>query len=503
MVNKEITQQRPRSSSRIGRAAEKVFLEKKLNNWVGALLFTVIGVGMGFLLASNMLVGFGVFGAVLGLAVVIICLLSTETGFYINLVYTFFVYHFSRLFFGDGLPVGVITDVLTGSMLFGLFLKGASLKKSFTDFTHSKIVILIILNFMYGTLELFNPEGHSLDAWIQAIRRSLETFIFLFITFHVLRDKQTIMRYVKGLFILCLLVGIYGCIQQWHGLFDFERTWVMADEVRFGLVFINGEFRKFSTFNDPTAYGSTMAACSVFFTILAMGTKDRKLKWKLLGGVLIMLLGMAYSGTRTANVMLLAGFGMFTLLSFNKKSTRVFAFIASLVFIGILYAPVYDNNTINRFRSSFQGSNDESYKVRELARNFVRPYMLSHPLGGGLATTGNLGLALNPGHFLAGFQTDSGYLQAALEIGWVGLIIICTMFFLVLRGGIDGYFNSRDEEMRTLYAAATSALFTFYVGMFAQNTLGHLTDTAFYYPLIAIIIRFKYSGKWDPAHSAG
>jgi len=488
---------------KIVRTAEKLFLEKKLNNWVGVLLFTVIGAGMGYLLAEKTLLGFGVFGAVLGLAIIITCLLSTETGFYINLVYTFFVYHFSRLFFSDGLPVGVITDVLTGSMLFGLFIKGVSLKKSFTDFTHSTIVILIILNFCYGALELFNPEGHSFDAWLQAIRRSLETFIFLFITFHILQDKESIRRYVKALFILCLLVGVYGCIQQWHGLFDFERAWVMDDEVRFGLVFINGEFRKFSTFNDPTAYGSTMAAASVFFTILALGVRDKKLKRKLLGGVVIMLLGMAYSGTRTANVMLLAGFAMFTLLSFDKRSTRVFAFIGTLVFIAILYVPVYDNNTINRFRSSFQGTSDESYKVRELARNFVRPYMHSHPLGGGLATTGNLGVALNPGHFLAGFQTDSGYLQAALEIGWIGLAIICTMFFFVLQGGISGTFNSRDEEMKTLYAAATSALFTFYVGMFAQNTLGHLTDMAFYYPLIAIIIRFKFSGNREPVSPAG
>src|SRR5882757_4393978 len=117
---------------KIVRTAEKLFLEKKLNNWVGVLLFTVIGAGMGYLLAEKTLLGFGVFGAVLGLAIIITCLLSTETGFYINLVYTFFVYHFSRLFFSDGLPVGVITDILTGSMLFGLFIKGLSLKKSFT-----------------------------------------------------------------------------------------------------------------------------------------------------------------------------------------------------------------------------------------------------------------------------------------------------------------------------------------------------------------------------------
>jgi putative inorganic carbon (HCO3(-)) transporter len=491
-VNKTISKQKAKAASRIAQIIERIFLIRKLNNWVGILLFCSVAVVMAYLLSTRTVLGIAVFVAIVGLALVIACLLNTETGFYINLFYTFFVYHFSRLAFSDGLPVSVIIDGLLVLILFSLFIKGISLKKSINEFTKSTIIIFIILNFLYGALELFNPEGHSFDAWIQAIRRSIETFIFLFIAFHILHDKQSIKRYIKILFIICTIVGIYGCIQQWHGLFNFERNWVMADEVRFGLDWINGDFRKFSTFNDPTAFGNMMSASSVFFTILALGLKDQRTKWILLSGVVVMLLGMAYSGTRTANVMLLAGFGMFVLLSFNKKSTQLFFFVAGMVLLLVLYLPIHDNGTINRFRSSFEGSNDESYKVRELSRNFIQPYMHSHPFGGGLATTGALGMALNPGHFLAGFQTDSGYVQAALEIGWIGLAIICTLFFFVLRRGIAGYFNARDKEMRTLYAASTSAIFCFYVGMFAQNTLGNITDMSLYYPLIAIIIRFNY-----------
>ena len=188
----------------------------------------------------------------------------------------------------------------------------------------------MVLNFFYGSLELFNPEGHSFEAWVQAIRKSFEAFVFLFIVFHLLRDKENIKRYIRVLFILCVVVAIYGCIQQWHGLFDFERAWAMADDIRFGLLFINGEFRKFSTFNDPTAFGGVMAACSVFFTILAMGQRNKRIKRGLLAGVVIMVLAMAFSGTRTANVMLVAGFGMFALLTIDKKSTRMFAITAYL-----------------------------------------------------------------------------------------------------------------------------------------------------------------------------
>ena len=475
----------------------------KLNNWIVVLIVAFVAVVMGFLLAKNMMAGIGVVGFIVGLAVIIACLMSIETAFFINMVYCFSVYQASRMFFDDGLPVGVISDVLSVAMLFSFFIKGVSLKTSVNQFTHSPIVILIIINFFYGSLELFNPEGHSFEAWMQAIRRAFETFIFLFVAFQFLRDKEIVKKYIRVLFILCNLVALYGCIQQWHGLFGFELAWATADPIRFGLLFINGEFRKFSTFNDPTAFGTTMAACAVFFIILAINQRDKRTKRLYLGGVILMLVAMAYSGTRTANVMLVAGFGMFALLTINKKTTRRFVVIATVLFVGILYAPIYGNKTLDRFRSSFVGSEDESYQVRELSRNFIRPYMLSHPFGGGLGTTGNLGLKLNPGHFLAGFQTDSGYLQLGLETGWIGLGIVFALFFCILRGGVRAYFHSPDEEMKAIYAAGTSALFCYYVGMFAQNTLGNITDLAFYYPVIAIILQFSYYDKRNNAHSAG
>jgi putative inorganic carbon (HCO3(-)) transporter len=470
----------------------------KLTGSTAALIVVFIAVAMGGLMAKNLLAGMGVFGFVLGLAVIVACLLNTETGFYINLIYCFFVYQVNRMFFSDDLPVGIMTDVLSVAMLFSFFAKGISLKTSFNQFFRSPIVILVILNFFYGSLEIFNPEGHSFEAWLQAIRRAFETFVILFVVFQILKDRESIRRYIRVVFVLCCLVALYGCIQQWHGLFGFEQAWAAADPIRFGLLFINGEFRIFSTFNDPTAFGTTMAVCSVFFTILAISQRDKRIKWTLLCGVLLMLLAMAYSGTRTANVMLVAGFGMFALLTINKKSTRIFAVIGGFLFAVVIYAPIYGNNTINRFRSSFAGSNDESYKVRIMSRNFIQPYMQSHPFGGGLGTTGNLGLKLNPGHFLAGFQTDSGYVQLALEIGWLGLALTCILFFLVLKGGLRGYFHCRDEEIRPVYAAGTCAIFCYYVGMFAQNTLGNLTDMALYYPVIAMILRLKnYNSNAD------
>jgi len=472
---------------------QSVFLGGKLNNWAGVSLFGLIAVSMALVLAWNINLGLGVFGFVAGLALIIVCLLSTESAFYINMACSFFMYHLSRLLFNDEVPVGVVTDLLILVLLLSFFIKGISLKTSLNEFIRSPVIILMVLTFFYSSLELFNPEGHSVEAWSQAIRKAFEAFVFLFLAFQFLKDDGNIRRYIRVLFVLCVIAAVYGCIQQWHGLFDFEFRWATAEPLRFGLLFINGEFRKFSTFNDPTSFGGIMAACGIFFSVLAMGQRDKRMRRIYLAGVVVMVLAMAFSGTRTANVMLVAGLGMYGLLTIDKKRTWVFAAIGLILLMGVLFAPIYGNGTINRFRSSFMNSDDQSYKVRVMARDVIRPYMLRHPFGGGLGTTGNLGLLLNPNSPLAGFQTDSGYLQLALETGWIGLIIVCTMYYYVLRSGVRAYFHSGDEEMRWVYAAATCALFSYYVGMFAQSMIGSITDMAFYYPVLAIILRFKFS----------
>ena len=498
MANRQITGRGGKAASRVQEGMGRLFLSNKLNNWAGALIGLFIATSMGFLVATSPAIGFGVLGLVLGLAVIIACLANPSTGFYMNMVYSMFIYQVNRMFFHDELQVGLAIDVLGFTILFGFFIKGVSVKTSFNEFIRAPVAILIVLNFLYGILEIFNPEGHSVVAWVMAVRKAFETFIFLFVIYMILKDRESVKQYIRWLFALCVLVALYGCIQQWHGLFDFERDWVFADDIRRGIFYINGEFRKFSTFNDPAAFGEMMAAVSVFFAILALNQPDKRTRRTLFGGVILMVLAMVYSGTRTANVMLLSGLVLYILLTLDRKSSRRLAMVVAVFLLGVLYVPIYGNNSLNRFRSSFVGSNDESYNVRVTARNYIRPYMLSHPFGGGLMTTNNIGLTMNPGHYLAGFQTDSGYLQLALEIGWVGLTLICVMFYMILRTGVRCYFQSGNAEMKPVYAAGTCALFTYYVGMFAQTTVGSMADMAFYYPLIAIFLRFKYFENPDP-----
>lgn len=469
-----------------GQFSKKIFLEQKLQNVAGYFIVAIIAVFFGYLIARQTVLGLGLVGLLIGAFGVILCMLNPELGLYLNIGYSFFSYHFSRLLFDDGFPVGVGSDILVISTFLGVYTRRTIAMK----LPPPPVFTILLILYAYIVLEFFNPFAHSFQGWYATFRKIIAEFLLLFIGYNILTNGLIIRRFVKVLFLLCTICGIYGCIQQWHGLFGFELSWAMADEHRFGLMFIAGEFRKMSTFSDPTAFGVLMAASSVFFIILAIAQKSRRTKSVLYGGVLFMLLGMAYSGTRTANAMIVAGLAFFILLTFNKKGTRIFAVVGGFLFLAILYGP-FNNPTISRFRTTFSGSDDESYKVRVVNRAFVQPYIRDHPIGGGLGTTGGVGMTYNPSHFLAGFPPDSGYLKYALEMGWIGLAIVCLVYFNIMRNAIRQYFAVADEGLKNLFAGCICFFFCFYVAQFAQDAMGQITDIVVYFPLVAITLRGK------------
>jgi len=470
---------------------ERTFLVKKLNSWFGILFLAGVALVFGYLMAKEPVLGLGLFGGLMGLGVVIACMSSAETGLYITVIYSFFAFFVSRLLFKGLMSVGVIFDVLVLATFLGL-LRGMDFKQSFNKFVRTPVVIWLLIILFYTVIQLFNPNSHSLDTWYLAVRKFTGYVLLLYISYDVFDSYEKVRRFVVMLFIVSTISAFYGCLQQWHGYFNFEMQLILSDPHGFGLIFINGEFRKYSTMSDPAAYGILMAVCAVFYLILATYEKDQTYRWVMIGGSILMILGMGYSGTRTANAIIAAGLAFFILLNFDKKSTRVFGFVATLIFLFILYAPLPYNKTIDRFRTTFAGEEDQSYKVRVLSRHFVQPYIWSHPIGGGMGTTGATGANEQAGHFLANFQPDSSYLKKAAEVGWIGLAITMIMYFVTLKLGIQGFFRVEQERVKAMYAASVTGLFAFYIAEYAQVALGQITDVVVYYPMIGIILKLKY-----------
>lgn len=481
---------------RILKYLEEVFLVQKLNNPFGYILLTGIAGLFGYLIATHIVIGLSLFGLLFGLAVIIVCLSSSEAGLYINLIFSFFAFYINRLLFSGTLSVGIISDILILSTLFSFFVKKEGVKQSINEFVHTSVITWMLVVYAYIAIELFNPYARSFEGWYGAFRKSLSTLIILFVAYKSFDSFEKIKRFLTVVFILCSIVGFYACVQQWHGYFGFEINPILADPHAFGLLWQDGEFRKFSTFSDPSAFGILMAACSIFFLVIAIGEKKMMNKLILYFGIILMIMGMVYSGTRTANAVMIVGLVMYILLSLHNKGTRIFAVIFTLIFLAILYLPILPGNKVLfRFRSTFTPTKDESYKVRELNRASIQPYLISHPIGGGFGTTGATGKKLNPGHPLADFQTDSGYLKKALEAGYIGFGLVLILYFTIVKHGVKQYFRCKDERIRVIYAASVSFLFAFYIAEFAQDAIGQITDIVIYYPIIAIMLKLQTFDK--------
>lgn len=459
-------------------------------------LLIVLALLVGFVMATEVLVGLGLVGLVIGIAVLSICLMNAEAGLYLTLAYSFLISFFNRLFLNDALPVGVFADILVGATFLGFFVQKVALGRDIQAFASLRVGLLLLLVYLYTLLEIFNPAGFSIGGAVPAIRKVLAMFMLVLTSFIIFQSKAVIRRYVFVLFFFCFITALYACIQEWFGFFEFEMNWLRSDPRRFRMTFVNGGARRMSFFLDAVSLSIVMATASVFFTGVAIMQKKTSHKVIVLSGVLFMLLAMGYSLTRTSNVMFVAGMVMFMLITFDKLWTRIFSFVGLGVFLVLLYAPFYGNNQIAQFRQTFKGgTKDPSYLVREMNRKAIQPYIYRHPFGGGLNTTGEEGLMYHPGHRLAGFPPDSGSLKKALELGWVGFGLIMFLYFSVLQTGINGYFVLKKPTEKILVAASTAALFAFYVGDFAQVAIGQITDVVVYYPLIAIILQLTKKVK--------
>jgi hypothetical protein len=470
---------------------QKNFLSEKLNNWVGILTAVVIATVFAFVAANNFLLGIEIFAVVAGICVLAICILNPLAGLYITTIYGFSASALSRFLLKDQMPVGAVADILIFATFFGLFFLKKNLKKDSASFFKKRPAIFYTVIVIYLSFELFNPIGHSFGGWSQVMRKVFESFLIVFIAYNVLDDIFKIKRFINTLFILALITGAYGCFQQWHGLLQTEITWVNSDPLRYGLIAIWGEYRKFSLLGGPTEFGVVMAACSLFFMLIGVNEKKNFNKIVYIAGAIFMLLGMSYSGTRTANAMLVGGAAFFILLTINKRSSKLFAFVAVLAFLFVMYAPIYSSATLLRFRSTFSATKDASYNVREINRKSIQPFIWSHPIGSGLSTTGEMGQKYNPGNPNAGFPPDSSYLNKALESGTIGLSLTLLLYFFILEYVMRGYFVTTNKELKTLFGASAAFFFSFFLGEMTQEAVGVFSNMVIYFPIFGIVLRLR------------
>lgn len=426
----------------------------------------------------------------IGGTIALICLFNTRSGFYIVTVLGFFMFYIKR-FANDDIPMGAVCDMLLGVTFLGIYYRKTVLKERLWKYSSNVITWMYGIYFGFLLIELFNPSMDSAMGWVFTVRKFLNFIMIYFIGLHIFHSRKAIMDYVKLWVILSALAGLYGCFQQWHGLLGFEMNWVMSDPIRYKLYFQGGDMRKFSFLSDPTAFGILMAHGVVFAIILLLNTENKRYRAALFFSVVFMALGMAYSGTRTAYFMIPSGLVLYVLMTITKRRTMFFAVGFLMFFCVLVFGPFYGSGTINRIRSTFQMSEDESMNVRDENRKKIQPYIMTHPLGGGVATSGVMGLEYNPEHPLAGFPPDSGYLRTAIETGYIGLLLTCTLYFTILYTGVRNYYRSRSREYKIIYLGIVASIYAYIVANYAQVAIGQMPGGLFFYSALAIIVNLR------------
>lgn len=379
-------------------------------------------------------------------------------------------------------PLGTVMDIIQLLLIIGFFVK----QKYDPDWSmfRDPLGIIILIWIIYNIAQVANPTAESRLAWVYTIRSVAGVMLMYFVFVYQIRDIKFI-RFIFKMWIgLTFIAALYAYKQEYIGFFHFEEVEIFAPRQR-ALLFINGVWRKFSIFSDPVAFSYNMVSCSLFCITMLFGPLS--IQKKVFLGILCVffLNAMLFSGTRGAYVLVPIGIALLTILKFNK---RIFLFsITGGILLFLLINIPSGSPTIRRFQSAFKPSNDASFNVRAINQKRIQPFIQTHPFGGGLGATGVWGSRFSPNSFLATFPPDSGYVRVAVELGWVGLLLFCTLMFIILRIGIMNYYLIKNPELKTYCLAMIIIVFAYAVGNYPQEALVQFPSNIYIYLFAAII----------------
>ncbi|MBD1391857.1 O-antigen ligase family protein [Mucilaginibacter glaciei] len=471
------------------RSGLKLFFNKKdlfarLTPFNLILLLLPIAVFIGVVVAKGGIIAAGGFLVLfVGIPMVLGIVAYPKFGIAVFIFVSFFLNYVGEVVPED-VPLGIMLDAITYLLIFGFFLK----KKydSSWDYFKNPVSYLVLAWLGYNLLEAINPSSPSILAWVYTVR----TVGFLILTYFIFVYHIRSVEYIRFLFklwlLLALIAAMSGFQQENIGLLPFEQKWYYSDPEKLSFLFIMGHLRKVGIFPDPVTYSYNLVVAAVMCIVFAMGDITRVKKILLWMAVPFFLLTMLYSGTRAAYVLPPAALALLAILKFNRK-VLVFVLFAA-AFLGVLIVMPTGNPLIKRFQSAFKPNDDPSYLVRVENQRRIKPFILSHPIGGGLGSVGVWGRKFAPNSMLAKFPPDSGYVRVAVEMGWIGLFLFCTLMFVILKTGINNYFLIKDPELKNYCLAMVLVIFIFNVGNSPQQALVQYPSNILFYLAAALLV---------------
>jgi hypothetical protein len=460
---------------------KQLFYVEKLYSKTGIALLIIAGI---IIAIGTALMG-PAFGILLTFAVAALPLLYSiiarpKFGIVVLIIMAYMLFVLGQ--FGIDGPVGTIMDCLQVLLAIGVLIK-IKAEKNWSYFK-GPITTVVLIWLGYNLLEVANPTATSRMAWVYTVRPVAIVTLSYFVFMYNIRSVKYLKIIFKLWLILTIIGAAYGFKQEYIGFNAHETAYLNTPGIA-SLLFIDGHWRKFSIFSDPVAFSYNMVMPSIFcICLFILPFKPWK---KVVLGLLIAFFmeAMVFSGTRGANVLLPAALILFAILRYNKK-VLIFCCCAAALLVVLIYVPTTNVN-LYRFQSAFKPNNDPSYILRKNNQKRIQPFILTHPLGGGLGSTGIWGIRFSPGSYLASFPPDSGYIRVAVEDGSIGLLIFCIFMFVIMRTGINNYFLIENQELKIYCLAMTLIIFAYNLANFPQEALVQYPSNILFYLWAALI----------------
>jgi putative inorganic carbon (hco3(-)) transporter len=390
-------------------------------------------------------------------------------------------------------PIGTLLDLLILLSSIGILLR--QIKERDWSFAKYPLGYMILVWLYFNILQVLNPDAQSKMAWLFTIRSvAIQQLVFFIGAYTLKNNKKGIEMLFKLVIWVCFISALYGLKQQFIGFSAAEKAWVYADKKRFELYYQWGQLRIPSFCFDPTTFGILMACFSMLCVALIAGPTNRGQKIWLSIMIFCAMLAMAYTGTRTAYVLVPVGGIFYAGMIFNRKVVMVAGFF--LLIGSAFIAKSSSNGIVFRIQSAFRPTEDQSMNLRLENQKKIQPFIQTHPMGGGLGSCGQWGKRFNPDSELSKFPHDSSFVRMGVELGWIGLLLYALFHYFVLHTGLYYFIRCRDPWIKAVYAGITTWCFMLTVACYAQEAILQLPMNVIYNIFLAILVTLK---NFDPA----
>ena len=99
------------------------------------------------------------------------------------------------------------------------------------------------------------------------------------------------------------------------------------------------------------------------------------------------------------------------------------------------------------------------------------------------------GIKYNKGHYLEYLQADSGYMKTWPNREPIGLFLLLTFYFIVMRYGFHHFLGLRIPEIRTYYIGLLVMMFTLLVAQYSQMAISQYPVVLYFYATMVIFIK--------------